>query len=361
MLQISQTVVNLIKAATDASSDRQKLLAEINATSALCQTLVDYAEIDATPWTTTIHLLCEARNGPVEQLQSSLEFLQKKLSPKYKDDPSRQSKNCHLPIPRRMHIEYWITSLKWPFTRDEVREVIANIERQKSIFSIALTNDNLRLTTVLRDSVGHIGEGVNDIRTNLDSERRQRALARLSTIDFKANHHDISSRRAERTGQWLLNCREFKAWLSSASNTVLWCYGIPGAGKTIMSSLIVDHLRDLRRIDNSMGVAGVYCTYKDPQAMVTIFGSVLQQLTASLDAMPPSLFEDRPPSSQIILEELVKVIASYGQVFLVIDALDECMCKIDLLKELQKLLKLSSSKLTLRLLLARSMWAKTCI
>ena len=47
ILDISKTVVSIIKSAKDSSSDRQKLLADINSTTAVCQTLKDYADMDA--------------------------------------------------------------------------------------------------------------------------------------------------------------------------------------------------------------------------------------------------------------------------------------------------------------------------
>jgi hypothetical protein len=37
-----------------------------------------------------------------------------------------------------------------------------------------------------------------------DKDRKQRLLSQLTTINFEASHADVSSRRAEGTGHWLL-------------------------------------------------------------------------------------------------------------------------------------------------------------
>ncbi|KAF2182132.1 hypothetical protein K469DRAFT_520620, partial [Zopfia rhizophila CBS 207.26] len=43
------------------------------------------------------------------------------------------------------------------------------------------------------------------------------------------------------TGQWLLDSKEFQTWLKT-SNQTLFCLGILGAGKTILTSIVVDDL-----------------------------------------------------------------------------------------------------------------------
>jgi len=63
----------------------------------------------------------------------------------------------------------------------------------------------------------------------------------LSPIDFPAQQHDIITQRQEGTGQWFLDSPEFKRWLQGSDKT-LFCPGIPGAGKTMMAAIAIDHL-----------------------------------------------------------------------------------------------------------------------
>ena len=64
-------------------------------------------------------------------------------------------------------------------------------------------------------------------------------LAWLSPLDPKLRHQDIGDRRVEDVGEWLLQTEEFKSWCAGSEggesdNTVLFCYGDPGAGKTFI-------------------------------------------------------------------------------------------------------------------------------
>lgn len=353
VIQISSTVITLIKTVKEATNARQKLLAEIHATTALCRILQDYAELDAEPWRKTFQVLCEGSNGPLNQFQAKLEYLQDKLAPDQKGTSIHQSRSDNSTATRRM--KAWIQSAKWPFTKDEVRATLADIDRQKSLFTIALSNDSLRLMAMMHEGVGNITRGVDTIRSNQENEQRRKSIARLSTIDFGATHDDISSSRAKGTGKWLLDSTAFRNWLQSPLNAVLWCYGIPGAGKTTMSSLMIDHLRTLQDDSLSSGVAGIYCTYKEPQTIANLLGSLLQQLVERLDELPPSLSGERSLSSREISTALIEVFPKYDQIFLVIDALDECTSAIDLLKEIQKLCESASRMSPLNFLLVRSL------
>ena len=347
VLQISSTVVSLIKSVKGATHDRQRLLAEINATAALLGTLKDYAEIDAVSWTKTFHTLCESNNGPIQRFEAELHRLQKKLAPQ---GMSNTKHDGHLPIVHNLHGKPWLQFLKWPFEKDEIREIITSIERQKSLLNIALTNDSLRLTAAIHGEIGSIAKGVDSIRLNQENEERKQILSGLSSIDFEAIHCDISSRRVKYTGQWLLESTEFETWVRAKNAPILWCRGIPGAGKTVMTSLVIDHLRSLRATNASIGVAGLYCTYKDRSTITNLFGSVLRQLVESLYVLPSSIFKDHRDqslSSKEIYEELSIVTSSYEQVFLVIDALDECVNKLDLLGEIHRLLGAAVGMFTL--------------
>ena len=63
----------------------------------------------------------------------------------------------------------------------------------------------------------------------------------LSLTDFPAQQHDIVIRRQEGTEQWFVDSPEFKRWLQGSDKT-LFCPGIPGAGKTMMAAITIDHI-----------------------------------------------------------------------------------------------------------------------
>lgn len=63
------------------------------------------------------------------------------------------------------------------------------------------------------------------------------------------------------TGPWLLASHKFKMWLNTNNHTLL-CWSIPGARRTALMSVVVDYLRTSFGIDESIGIAYLYCDYK---------------------------------------------------------------------------------------------------
>ena len=72
-----------------------------------------------------------------------------------------------------------------------------------------------------------------------DSVEHQKALLRRFSEDRLFN-----------TGTWILKHEQYKRWLTTDGVTCLWIHGKPGAGKSVISSFIVDNLRSTRRSKN---------------------------------------------------------------------------------------------------------------
>ncbi|KAF7895792.1 uncharacterized protein EAF01_009754 [Botrytis porri] len=54
----------------------------------------------------------------------------------------------------------------------------------------------------------------------------------------------IAISAAPRSGKWLLENREFRSWLSSDHNSVLWIQGKPGAGKSTLASNVIEDFKN---------------------------------------------------------------------------------------------------------------------
>ncbi|KAJ7266788.1 hypothetical protein C8J57DRAFT_1068691, partial [Mycena rebaudengoi] len=63
---------------------------------------------------------------------------------------------------------------------------------------------------------------------------RTKIIDWMSLLNFFLRHDNISRAQQAGTGVWLLKDTRFKNWTSRNGST-LWCYGMPGAGKTILS------------------------------------------------------------------------------------------------------------------------------
>lgn len=175
--------------------------------------------------------------------------------------------------------------------------------------------------------------GVDRLGKNQDDQERRAILDWLTPIDFASEQSDLVSRRQEGTGQWVLHSSEFQNWLNTSKQT-LFCPGIPGAGKTMISSIVVDHLCTKSLNDPTVGIAYLYCNYNrhTEQKSTELLMSLLKQYVQELPCVPDRIkylyrrYQDKRVglSFDEILEALHSVVCQFARAFIIIDALDEC-------------------------------------
>jgi hypothetical protein len=175
-------------------------------------------------------------------------------------------------------------------------------------------------------------EAANIIQQN---QFRDKILDWISSTDFPAQQSDIIAGREEGTGERFLNAPKFENWIRGSKQT-LFCPGMPGAGKTVMAAIAIDHLSRTIQNDN-IGVAYIYCHYKmrvDRHATI-LLAAILRQLVQARSSIPEPIsrmyeqYSTRGtmPSAGEIYSALQSMLRYYSSVYLVVDALDECLDK----------------------------------
>jgi len=180
----------------------------------------------------------------------------------------------------------------------------------------------------------------------------------LSPLEPDNRHHSVRAERFEGVGDWLLETREFREWRGDkgrADQAVLFCSGDPGVGKTHLrydkwqdsfkqmsltarntSSLVIDRLCD-RAQEEDIAIAWLYCDYnvQQEQTAINIIGAIVKQLVGRngipQDIRSAFLAAKKVGGRRPLLTDLMRmlriVISSPPQVFVCIDALDECLPK----------------------------------
>ena len=235
--------------------------------------------------------------------------------------------------------------LRWPFTSSEVKNLVADIERHKGTLGLALNVDCMSALLQALSRQDDIRSTVEGIRTELkerheaetriaiDTERKE-ILKSFAKVDPRRNHDMNRKLRSPGTGLWLTEGQEFKQWMETR-NGKLWCYGIPGAGRTVLASSVIEEA--LRISNPSTAVAFFYCDYKDPatQDLSNILGSLAQQFATQDEDSFTKLrdFHKIHTSDQQsnvnydsdALSTLVKeVTLVFDRALVVVDGLDEC-------------------------------------
>jgi hypothetical protein len=135
-----------------------------------------------------------------------------------------------------------------------------------------------------------IRDNVVKLVKHQEDQERQTVLDWITLIDYAPQQNDFISRRHKGTGRWLLVSDEFQAWLGTDKQT-LFCPGIPGAGKTILSSIVVDYLYTNLQNDPNIGLAYLYCNFRrqHEQKLEDLIASLLKQLVQGQSSVPDSV------------------------------------------------------------------------
>lgn len=152
----------------------------------------------------------------------------------------------------------------------------------------------------------------------------------LSAENPAAIHAAKAQKRQKNTGQWFLDKTE--SW-KSGDRRRLWCLGMPGAGKTVLASQMVDHICETLLTEDKR-IGHVYFNYKErlTQTADDVYRGLLKQLSQQSRTLSPHIkylrdlernlrkFPGREHLRRMLLQEL----QMHPEVWLVIDALDEC-------------------------------------
>ncbi|KAI9148357.1 putative ankyrin repeat protein [Paramyrothecium foliicola] len=203
-----------------------------------------------------------------------------------------------------------------------------------------------KFDTTLRNIQG----GVAEVMKHQHNQRDENLLKWLSPIDQNRFQADMARGRIK-SGQSILQSPLFQIWLE-VKNKTIFCPGIPGAGKSVLASLIIDELFKRRTQSTSshkVGVAYIYCDFRNGYSVEDCLGTLIRHLAANEPealALVRVLFnqctgQSRLPTIEDLCSCLDTICGAYSRIFIVIDALDESdrVCCQQLLEQLFNLQK----------------------
>lgn len=125
----------------------------------------------------------------------------------------------------------------------------------------------------------------------------------------------------------------------------LWLYGIPGCGKTILSSTVIQDVLQYCDDDPGKAVAYFYFDFNDSQkqsselmlrSLVTQFSRHCIKVPTTLESLCSSAMnEGRQPSPDALLTALQQLTKEFPAAYIILDALDECIDRAELLTHLE--------------------------
>ena len=346
-----------VRAVSNASKDIVKIFSEISDLYGILvrlRLMCDQLNDDPFEWTARIHLF-HSCHKTLEKLRSTLD----------RDDATSLQDQPFEKIKRK---------LRWPFTSVEVKELVKELSEHKSTLGLALNVDSkLALLRVLSKQ-DVLNEGILDIKKELILRRetetrihidgaRRKVLDSFCSIDPRRNLDMSRKLRHPNTGLWMIESPEFRHCLSS-DQARLCLHGIPGAGKTVLTSLIIDEI--LQKSSPSTAIAYFFCDYKNAatQEPHKILGCLVQQIARQdmqsfekLRNFYDNHGQGRTDTAQydpVALCQLFQDMTSgFDATMIVVDGLDECGNSSGYVTELLASLGKSEASAIKTLLLSR--------
>ncbi|PBK65282.1 hypothetical protein ARMSODRAFT_1087450 [Armillaria solidipes] len=168
------------------------------------------------------------------------------------------------------------------------------------------------------------------------ARRLQEVVKWLEPLNSEAKLREVRERRQPETCEWLPSHDVFISWYSSGS--FLWLNGIPGNGKTLLASFVIDHLK--KSVTNDEIVLFAFADFQNIRStnVVILLHTLLAQVLEcyKLENSVKDFTEletlvrqhaDPPKSVNYLIQLLEKASAPWKHVFIVLDALDECAQK----------------------------------
>jgi hypothetical protein len=233
-----------------------------------------------------------------------------------------------------------------PFSASEIEALITKLERSKSSFGLALGANSVRKMIELLDGQEVVLNQVRGVKEELLfrhkladqvalDERKTRVIQFFRPVDPQQNHDMSMKLKFPGTGQWFEDLQAYKNW-SNGLASGLWVYGIPGAGKTILASSIIQLA--ISECEDDSAVAYFYCDYRDvkKQDPLNILGAIAVQLALRSDSafdllqkLYSKVHSTNRTSRGFDADDLCQLIGKMTNLFatttIVIDGVDECL------------------------------------
>ncbi|KAI0429951.1 hypothetical protein F5Y09DRAFT_331436 [Xylaria sp. FL1042] len=245
--------------------------------------------------------------------------------------------------------------LRWPFSGSETKELVQTVS--------ADTFDKLRICISTQDKIGsQLDDVQSTVRKILDIETKT-TLGRTTQeiLDFFARKIDnrsvfdmYKSRSHPLTCLWFTQSQVFQEWQR--------------AGKSVISSVIIAECLQLTGSNHGVGscqtaVAYFFCSYRDAatQDLLNILCSLTLQV-ARQDTRAFQIlceyYEDLRsqshapgnPSTKLLADILTRMSSLFGQLYIIVDGLDECGDDACLVVEALSCLAQDSNCITMALL-----------
>ena len=152
--------------------------------------------------------------------------------------------------------------------------------------------------------------------------------------------------RERHTGLWLDKSPQYCDWKDQqGDSSLIWFYGIPGAGKTVLFSHIVEDIRHhcKNKYDDKPSISVYYYCYfgRNQDESTPLLRWILSQLARRVKYIPQDLRDlfdsGQQPDTGTMLKALEELSQRFSTVYILVDGLDESFNRSDIIRVVKTL------------------------
>ncbi|KAM7202249.1 hypothetical protein V8F33_002966 [Rhypophila sp. PSN 637] len=183
-------------------------------------------------------------------------------------------------------------------------------------------------TNLMIGLLGDIGRDIKDIKrtvtavhNSLSDQERSKVVSWIQQETNPTVSHNTacgSRKEEDNTGEWIWRMSEWQSWLDTDTmppSRLLWIHGIPGAGKTIFASFLIDQCQKHVKAMSPKAAQCVYyyCSYRHNRDESEAFLRwTVSQICRSLRHIPSQILElykmDHHPTIEELMSGLVELL-----------------------------------------------------
>ncbi|KAG6834423.1 hypothetical protein H0H93_009727, partial [Arthromyces matolae] len=283
-------------------------------------------------------------------------------------------------------LDFWVAAVKYyraecgglkAYMKNMKKFVMASsIDKRFETLKGEIAQQKVRLDSVA--SAQHHADSSSfyeDIKSIQHTALHKEVKVWLNAADYKHDYRTAHGLRYQGTCEWILKKTLYTTWESSTSNSFLYVHGIPGAGKTVLSSWIIDRLQTTRDRDILL-----YHYFKDSDANkrepLSALRSFIDQLlnhlrltnnplltklesdlhNASLNCGAHAAYPDLwHPFLSSVVAVITQPQTSHAVTF-VMDAMDECQSPQSLISHISSLAREHQDRIRILVTGRKSAW-----